>query len=281
MTNKNNKKKSVVAKLFKLYQWFSLVYTVVSFLKIRGFKKENDLKLVGDAIDRIARRKEGAEHADKVVAIDGTEMYIKYNPYFHLFLNAMGSIASVITGTTEVVVDDHYRNFSKEVQFATLCHEMGHYKLQHRPSATYQFDRIKAIWHNEVLPMELEADEYAASIVGPAAMAYALCQLGKIKGVSKKEVYLRVKNLKGKQEELYAKANRYQSLHSTYTHKEYMEWYNYYTFCIQNLEQEEESLKNNLKTIAKKQEIFKNYIGRYIAPFIRPIAKWVISKYSK
>ena len=229
------KKNNTFKKVLKAYQLFSLVYTGYVFASARGLGKEDDRHLIGKAIDRIG----GYDiKPDKTVTIDDTEMYVSYNPYLQLFTGSLGGIAVVLNGTTNVYTDNHFRNMSKDTQYAVLCHEMGHYKLEHKPDATYKFDRIKTIYlDNSVLDIELEADEYAATIVGPNTMIIALCDLSRIHGISKKELILRIRNILAKQNELYNKfiinsdydtkrrerinsqdvATRYKSLVNSYT----------------------------------------------------------------
>lgn len=187
------KKSNLLMKVFKAYTMISTVYTMYMFLKARGTAKEDDRHLIGKAIDRFVGLK---VEADKVITIDDTEMSILYNPYLQLLTGSLGGVAVVLNGTTEVVIDDNYRNMSEKTQYAILCHELGHYKLGHKPGATYWRDRRKALKNNEVLPMELEADLYAANIIGPYNMINALQELGTIKGISKKELRLRIKYIK-------------------------------------------------------------------------------------
>lgn len=189
------KKTNLIKKLWKGYLVLSTVYTGVTFLRCRGLKKEDDRHLIGKAIDRIAGYN---IDADNIITIDDTDLHVSYNPYLHLFTNRLGGIALVINGTNEVYVDDNYRRLSNETQKAVLAHELGHYKLNHKAGNTYAIDRALAIFRNQVLPMELEADEYAASIVGTHSMIKALIELSSIKGISKREIKLRIKNLRNK-----------------------------------------------------------------------------------
>lgn len=187
-------KKETLKKLYKGYVAISTLYTGYVFItKSRGTSKEDDRHLIGKAIDRIA----GYDiDCDDIIMIDDTELHVSYNPYMHLLTNRLGSVALVIDGTDEVYVDNQYRNMSKDTQYAILCHELGHTKNNHKASVTYVFDRIKAVLNNKVLPMELEADAYAVSIIGKKRMVNALKEIAThLHGLSRKEVLLRIKEL--------------------------------------------------------------------------------------
>lgn len=187
------KKNKTFKKALRAYYLFSLAYTGYVFAKARGLGKEDDRHLIGKAIDRITGYN---VDADEIFTIDGTDVKVSYNPYLQLFTGSIGGIAVVLNGTTEVYTDNNFRNFSKNTKYAVLCHELGHFKCEHKPDATYKFDRLKAIYlDNSVLKMELEADKYAESIVGKKNMIFALRELSNVKGISKKEIKLRIKNL--------------------------------------------------------------------------------------
>lgn len=183
--------KNIIKKTMQLYTIVSLAYTGYLFIKARGTGKEDDRHLLGKAIDRIGGYN---IEPDNIVTIDDTELHVSYNPYIHLFTNSLGNIACIINGTTEVYTDIRFRNMNKPTQYAILCHEMGHKKCNHVAGLTYQFDRIKAIKQGKVLPMELEADAYAVSIVGAYSMIVSLKELKTyLKGIAAKEIDLRIK----------------------------------------------------------------------------------------
>jgi hypothetical protein len=187
------KKNNVLKKLCKGYLLASTIYTGVKFVQCRGIGKEDDRHMIGRAIDRMSGL---SVECDNIITIDDTDMHVSYNPYLQLFTNSLGGVAVVINGTTEVYTDAQYRRMSPDTQRAILAHELGHYKCNHKPGITYQFDRAKAIMHNTVLDMELEADAYACKVVGPNVMINALKELSTIKGVSKKELKLRIHHIK-------------------------------------------------------------------------------------
>lgn len=188
------KKKSLLKRLWKWYVIASGVYTTVQFIKCRGLKKEDDRHMIGKAIDRLTGY--DVEY-DSIITIDDTDLHVSYNPYVQLLTNSLGGIAVVITGTTDVYTDARFRDMSADTQKAILAHEMGHYKCNHKPGLTYSFDRIKAILKGQVLPMELEADAYACSVVGSANVVNALKELiPYVHGAARKEVIYRIKAIK-------------------------------------------------------------------------------------
>lgn len=185
------KKKSLLKGLWKGYLVASSAYTVIQFIKCRGLKKEDDRHMIGKAIDRLAGYDVGH---DDVIIIDDTELHVSYNPYMQLLTNSLGGIAVVLNGTTDVYTDTRFRSMSANTQKAILAHEMGHYKCNHVAGFTYSFNRIKAILNGQVLPMELEADAYACSIVGSVNMVNALKELiPYVHGIARKEVIYRIK----------------------------------------------------------------------------------------
>lgn len=192
--------KKVIKMLWKAYCWISTILMGYEFIKARGMGKEKDLTLIRKAIDRMHGY---SAEADKVVLIDNTELHVSYNPYLQLFTGSLGGIACIVNGSTDVYTDARFRNMYTPTQYAILCHELGHRKLGHKPGFTYQWDRIKAIKEGKVLPMELEADEYAVCIVGYYSMIKSLEELSQYtKGLSRKEIMLRIKHLKYLRESL-------------------------------------------------------------------------------
>lgn len=187
------KKNKVLVNLMKAYMAVSTVYTSVKFMQCRGVGKEDDKRMINNAVDRISGF--GIE-CDKIVTLDDTELSVSFNPWLHLLTNNLGCIALVVNGTTEVFTDNNFRRMSPETQKAVLAHELGHYKCGHKPGVLYQLDRLKAIVCNKVLDMELEADLYAAKLVGFKTYLKALHELSKVNGVSKKEIRLRMQYLK-------------------------------------------------------------------------------------
>lgn len=187
-------KKGLLRKMLNVYVVLSTGYIAYEFIKCRGLGKENDMQLMEDATNRISGF---VPEADDVVVINDNELHVSYNPYMQLFTNSMGSIACIINGTNEVYVDNRYRNMSASTQYAILCHEMGHRHNNHVANKDYAINRIKHIMHGQVLNMELEADAYAASIVGTDAMITALQELATyLHGISKKEINLRINHLR-------------------------------------------------------------------------------------
>ena len=188
------KSKGLLRKAFKVYAVLSTGYIAYEFIKCRGLGKEDDGRLMEDATCRMSGF---VPDADDVIIIQDNELHVSYNPYIQLLTNSMGSIACIINGTNEVYVDNRYRNMSVSTQYAILCHEMGHRYHNHASKKGYAMARIKHVMYGQVLKMELEADAYAASVVGTDAMITALQELGSyLHGISKKEINLRINYLR-------------------------------------------------------------------------------------
>lgn len=187
-------KKDLLRKVLRVYGALSTGYLAYEFIKCRGIGKENDKQLIENAAIRISGL---VPKADDVVIINDNELHVSYNPYLQLFTNTMGSIACIINDTNEVYVDNRYRSMSKSTQYAILCHEMGHKYHNHTVNKWYAVNRIKHAVCGQVLNIELEADAYAASIVGTNAMISALQELNTyLHGIAKKEVNLRINHLR-------------------------------------------------------------------------------------
>lgn len=191
------KKKNRFKTALKVCKWAARAHVVYNFVKSRGIGKENDIALIIDAIERISGDNRGKEFADEVVNLKGEEMYIKYNPYYHLFLGATGAIAANTIGTKDVVVDNNFRKLSDKAKKAILAHELGHYKLEHRPgfSLMYMFERTLCTLQGKVLDIELEADEYACRLVGAKTFVEALNEFPASDFLSKREIQLRIKHI--------------------------------------------------------------------------------------
>lgn len=187
-------KKGLLRKILNVYALLSTGYIAYEFIKCRGLGKENDMQLMEDATGRISGF---VPEADDVIVINDNELHVSYNPYLQLLTNSMGSIACIINGTNEVYVDNRYRNMSTSTQYAILCHEMGHRYHNHTAKKGYAIERFKCVMCGQVLNIELEADAYAASIIGVNAMISALQELGTyLHGIAKKEVNLRINHLR-------------------------------------------------------------------------------------
>ena len=185
--------KDLLKKVAKGYTLFSFAYVGVKFLQCRGLGKEDDRHLISRVIDTLT----GYDvDYDDIIIIDDTELHVSYNPYMQLFTNTLGYIAVVIG--TNVYTDVHFRNMSKSTQKAILAHEIGHCKCNHTAiPIIYIYNRLIHILKGKVLSIELEADAYAANVVGKENMIKALLELKQyLKGVSAKEIDLRIKAIK-------------------------------------------------------------------------------------
>ena len=190
----------VVAKIAKVYLLASTLYDAYNFIQCRGLGKENDKQLLANVADRIT----GFEiDPDEVIKIKDDTLNVSYNPYMQVILRSMGGIACVINDTNEVYVDNRFRRMSKSTQYAVLCHEMGHRHYGHVAKKGYAIKRIVNVMHGKVLKMELEADNYAASVIGINEMIEALQELCTyVHGLSRQEVKLRIKYLEKKRKEV-------------------------------------------------------------------------------
>lgn len=183
-----------MSKIMLAYTAVSTVAYAVQFVQVRGLGKEDDMGLLGKAIDRIAGY---PIEPDSVVTLDGTELRVSYNPYMHMAANRVGCGAMFVPNTNEVFTDNNYRKMSPATQRAMLAHELGHYKLAHKGGILYPLERLKAVyWDKSVLKMELEADMYAAKLLGVDTYLKAMQEWYKVPGVCKKELILRAKYIK-------------------------------------------------------------------------------------
>lgn len=189
--------------------YYTTVRDLVVFVKARGLGKEDDKAMLTKASQRMGGT---LVSPDTIVKIENIELQVSYNPYVQLFTRTLGGIAVVLNGTNEVYVDNNFRNMTGNAQYATLCHETGHIIYNHRADYGYAFKRLKAVYiDHTVLQMELEADEYAAVIVGPNRMISALYELGMIDGICKREVAYRIRSLKNNYDDLMDKHNHHSS----------------------------------------------------------------------
>lgn len=190
----------VVAKVAKVYLLASTLYDAYNFIQCRGLGKEDDKKLLANIADRFM----GFEpDPDETVTVKDDTLNVSYNPYMQVVLRSMGGIACVINNTNEVYVDNRFRQMSKSTQYGILCHEMGHRHHGHVAEKGYAIKRLLHIMRGEVLKMELEADNYAASVIGINEMIEALQEMCTyVHGFSRKEVKLRIKQLEKKRKEV-------------------------------------------------------------------------------
>lgn len=188
------KKKTILKLIWRGVQIVSYINLIKRFIISRGLEKEEDLKMLIDMVDLLQGNK--IEGPDDIVLLDDVELHVSYNPYVHLVTNAIGSIASIYP-TGDVIVDNTFRLLCPATQRAILAHELGHIKLGHKANIFYPFKRMAYIFAGKVLEMELEADVYAASIVGNKIMIETLEYLKYFIGpIDKKEIDLRIKALR-------------------------------------------------------------------------------------
>lgn len=109
-----------------------------------------------------------------------------------LFGNVNGDTKNVI------VVDDLFYKLTKEAQDFIIYHEIGHIVYDHKNPCKSAFEyNTKRAFTKQFAKMEIEADNYAASIVGYTAGYNTLSQmLNILKLRNNKEDKLRIKNMK-------------------------------------------------------------------------------------
>lgn len=173
---KNSKLRKAIKTVVRVYTVVSTVVTVIELIKARGIHKEDDKALIEEGSSILAGIAPTNDFEQIKVGED--TVLCKFSPYSMLFLGRIGSTALVLDNGM-VLYDDNFRRLSKQSQVAVLAHELGHIKHQHRADSTYLLDRAFYAFSGKVLPMELEADAYAVSIVGKEEMIKAL------KGISK------------------------------------------------------------------------------------------------
>lgn len=130
----------------------------------------------------------------------------------HTLLRSAGmAIAGAVLmsdGRKQIVVDDlFFKHFDKDSQKFILHHEQGHIKLGHldkykkegRTTHSNLVDRKITEIMGGVQQEELEADDYAASVIGKEKAFYALSMVGalyiKAKGKPSKEIIARMKRI--------------------------------------------------------------------------------------
>lgn len=99
---------------------------------------------------------------------------------YHDSITVLGlgcQIASAMTmpdGREIIIVDDSFLTMSKETQIAIVCHELGHFHYKHKERP---FIRSLKMTFGIVSQNEIEADAYAANVIGVNNMIRALHEL--------------------------------------------------------------------------------------------------------
>ena len=103
------------------------------------------------------------------------------------------------TGKYQIFVDESFLSLDKDVQLAILAHEDGHIKLGHLENVGALNAYKRAIESLKgAQKIELEADAYAATVVGVDSMIKALEALMALDiPLNKREIDYRIKTLKG------------------------------------------------------------------------------------
>lgn len=162
-------------------------------MKARGTSKLNDKELISQAADI----KTGFWYTpDDTINIDNRQLNVTFNPYVHVAMNTLGSIA-VVTSTGDVFVDNTFKRLSDNAQSFVLHHEMGHVTLKHNGGPAYQLNRLMKVLSNHVLDIELEADKWAMDHVGKDIAIQGLKEMRSltIDPISRREITFRINAL--------------------------------------------------------------------------------------
>jgi|GEM_PF-6158007 len=103
-----------------------------------------------------------------------------------------------------IVVDDHFFEMDAAHQLAIYFHEFGHIHLEHleRLASGGKYANMKNLFKRSaaaihgVQDIELEADQYAASKVGPVILSSALEAVSAVVGPKNKELQRRIRILR-------------------------------------------------------------------------------------
>lgn len=149
-------------------------------------------------------RKEGDVKSEFLYYIGETPV-IHSNEIHHLHLSTIGLATKNLFGIGQIIVDDKFLEMSEWAQMFVLAHELGHIHNGHLDEEKNffkaQFLRGVRTMQNKVDINELQADTFAALIVGPEKAIAALTELNKIAGEyslsgSNKEAKLRIQEIK-------------------------------------------------------------------------------------
>jgi Zn-dependent protease with chaperone function len=119
---------------------------------------------------------------------------IKGHTVYHDSITVMGlgcQIAAAVIlkdGGKIIVVDDEFLKLSEKTQLALIYHELGHFEYNHRESS---FVRSVKMCLGFVSQNEIDADAYAAEIIGNVEMIDALTELHSI--TKQREIRQRIK----------------------------------------------------------------------------------------
>ena len=170
--------------------WYAL-----EFLRMRGTRC-NDKHCIDELYDALYT---GNIHPDYQVEVGNVELNVQlnvqYNPYVFLIMNKPGEMCFV--AGKNVYVNGIFTNLSRDTQKAVLSHEAGHVLCSHKGSMFESFKRVWYILKGDVMEKELEADTYAAAVVGRTTMIKALKEIKKqVPGLlSKIEIQRRINAL--------------------------------------------------------------------------------------
>lgn len=160
-------------------------------IKKRGHYKgqQSDWEMIQDASLAMYGQEVYGIAPEKIVNVDGTEMYIIFNPYMMVVCST--NIAMSVPNNNSVIVDADFMKLSEDTQTFIVAHEIGHLKNGHKGK---QFKRMFAT--EDSLRIEYEADEYAMRVVGYDAAVKALKEVTSyVSYMARKEIHKRIRHL--------------------------------------------------------------------------------------
>lgn len=109
-----------------------------------------------------------------------------------------------LMGQPIIIFNSEFRTLSKATQKAVMNHEVGHHVLGHLDNemALAAYNGVRGLYPllGQVISIELEADAYAASVVGNDNMIAALQELKGLPSIpdtAKRELNIRIRALGG------------------------------------------------------------------------------------
>lgn len=175
---------------------------IYGIAKQRGLGKLNDKELITNASLSLAGCNKPEGELIRTINVNGEDYDVIFNPYILIFggIQCCGILNS--SYGKFIVCDKVFAKLDSITQQVLVAHELGHAQLGHRPDRTDALKRIMEVMKGNVSEMELEADAYAADILGNRITIMALKDLKKHVGgyMSKREIDFRIKVLEASEE---------------------------------------------------------------------------------